>query len=188
MNDLLQDELLKDEELLWTGRPEVNVLFTIQDIYLVPFGLLWCGFIFFGIKDMFSKIGTSTGDILGLIFFSIFFIIGLYLLFGRFLYKIYKKKNTYYAVTNKRIIIITKIFSKNIQAVFINGIPTINKSIRKSGIGTIRFGNSSYLNSFYSNTGLDFLGSFYGQECPTFYDIKDAERVYQLVNELRKRY
>ncbi len=187
MDELLKDELLKDEELLWTGRPEVNVLFTFQDIFLIPFGLLWCGFIFFGVMDMYSNIGTSKGDIAGLIIFFIFFIIGLYFLFGRFVYKIYKKKNTCYAVTNKRVIIITKFFSKNIQAVFINGIPTINKSIRKTGIGIIRFGNSSYLSSFYANTGLDFFGSFYGQECPTFYDIKDAERVYQLVNELRKR-
>lgn len=39
--------------------------------------------------------------------------------------------------------------------------------------------------SMYGNTGMDFFGSFGGVDILTFYDIKDADKVYELVSELR---
>lgn len=37
MNELFQEDLLKDEKILWTGQPETTVLFTGADVFLVPF-------------------------------------------------------------------------------------------------------------------------------------------------------
>lgn len=186
---VFQGDLLKDENILWTGQPETSILFTRADIFLVPFSLLWGGFaLFWEMSVLFIKDKSGQGPP---IFFSLFGIpfvlMGLYFIFGRFIWKNFKKKRTYYAVTDKRVIVITKTFSKSIVAEFIDRIPGINKTVGLSGIGSIRFGNTSWVVAMYGNTGMDFFGAFYGQDIPVFYDIKDADRVYNMVSELRNK-
>lgn len=181
MIELFKDELLKDEEVLWCGQPDSSVIFSGSDIFLVPFSILWGGFAMFWEV---SAITMSTPFFFCL--FGIpFVIIGLYFIFGRFIYKGIKKKHTYYAVTNQRILILTNLSKKNLEAKFITQIPCINKSVRSDGKGTIKFGDSIFFRGMYGNTGMDLFGSIYGKDVPTFYDIKEIDKVYKLVNELR---
>lgn len=182
MIELFKDELLKYEEVLWCGQPDSSVIFTGSDIFLVPFSISWGGF------AIFWEISTIT---LGAPFFFGLFgipfvLIGLYFIFGRFIYKGIKKKHTYYAITNRRVLILTNLSNKNVDAEFITQIPCINKRVRSDGKGTIKFGNSFFFKGMYSNTGMDFFGAGYGKDVPTFYDIDDIDSVYRLVNELRQ--
>lgn len=182
MNELIKDELIKDEEILWYGQPNSKVLFSVADIFLIPFSLLWGGF------AMFWEITAIThrAPLLFCLFGIPFVFVGIYIIFGRFIYKSVRKKNTYYAVTNQRILIINKLINKSLQAEFIQHIPCIDKSVRSSGIGTIKFGNSPLFIGMYGNSGMEFFGSRYRKDVPAFYDIEDTEKVYRLVNELRK--
>lgn len=185
--EVFREDLLKDEELLWTGQPEITQHFTGADIFLVPFSLMWGGFAFFWEAMVLAEIPKGI-PIAFPLFGTPFVIIGIYFIFGRFVYKKAKKRNTFYAVTNKRVLTLTKMFGRNLKAAFIDKIPSINKSIRSNGIGSIRFGNTSFFASMYGNTGMDFFGSFYGDnDVPTFYDIKDADKVFSLVNDLRNK-
>lgn len=181
MNDiqqLLQSDLLPDEKIVWSGQP-VAKTFTRADGFLVPFSVLWGGF------AIFWEFGAVRAGAPG--FFALFGIpfvlIGLYFIFGRFIYKNYKKKHTYYVVTTTRVIVLTATGNRKINAVYINQIPTINKSIGSDGIGTIIFGNSNMMTSMYGNTGMDFFASQYGVQAPTFYDVSDADQVYQTVSQ-----
>ncbi|MDI6758927.1 MAG: hypothetical protein QMD94_04575 [Candidatus Omnitrophota bacterium] len=187
--DILQKQLLKDESILWKGQPEVGILFSASDIFLVPFSLLWGGFaVFWEFLVLFMKDKTGQRAPVFFALFGIpFVLIGLYFIFGRFFYKKWKKQKTYYAVTDKRVLIVTSLFGEDIQAAYINTLPCINKSMRSNGIGTVKFGNPSFMVDMYKNTGLDFFASFYGRDVPIFYDIKDAEKVYQIVNDLRNK-
>jgi len=187
-----RDDLLKDEKTLWISQPEALILFTGADVFLVPFSLLWGGFaIFWEVSALFMFFSTREGKSAMPIIFPLFgipfVIIGLYFMFGRFIYKNWKKRNTYYAVTNKRVLVLAKLFSRSLNAINIDSIPTINKTIRSNGIGTIKFGNVNWMVSMYGNTGMDFFGSFGGADIPTFYDIKDVNKVHEIVNELRNR-
>lgn len=172
VTQLFSEDLLKGEEILWTGQPETKVLFTKADFFIIPFGLLWTGLLITFIKNDISK----ERDMISLFFTAPFLLIGLYLIFGRFIYKIIKKKRTYYAVTNKRVLILTKMFGRNVQVVFIDTIPSINVSTRAGGIGSVRFGTPNPWSPGYGNTGMDFFTSFYGGDVPAFYDIKDAQK------------
>ena len=192
IEEQFRDDLLKDERVLWVGQPETSVLFMGADIFLVPFSLLWGGFaIFWELSVLFAffpvREGKSAVPIIFLLFGMPFVIIGLYFIFGRFVYKNWKKRNTYYAVTNKRVLVLAKLFSRSLNAANIDTVPTINKTIRSDGIGTIKFGNVNWMVSMYGNTGMDFFGSFWGADIPTFYDIKDVNKVHEIVNELRNR-
>lgn len=44
---LVQPELRPGEHLLWSGGPDESVTFGRNDLFLVPFSLLWCGFAIF---------------------------------------------------------------------------------------------------------------------------------------------
>ncbi len=179
MHELFQKDLFEGERIQWVGQPESHILFTRTDLFLVPFSIVWSGFVIY-----WETLAWESG-LFAVCLGLPLFLIGLYFLFGRFFYKIWKKKNTYYAVTNKRILILTKkFFTRSFRATYLNTIPNIDKSVRSDGIGTITFGNQSPWDSWYANTGMDFFGPHYGREVPTFYDIKDANRVYKMVNEM----
>jgi len=116
----------------------------------------------------------------------IFIVVAGYITFGRFIFKNYKKKRTYYFVTDKRVVVVTNTLNKTVQAEFIDRIPSINKTVNSKGVGSVSFGNSNPASAMYGNTGMDFFGSYYGQGAPVFYDIKEANKVYDMVNGMRK--
>ena len=180
-NNVFQEELLSDEKIIWTGKPEESKLFSKFDIFLVPFSLLWGGFAIFWELTSITMGAPFFFSLFGLPFV----LMGLYFIFGRFIYKRYKKRNIYYAVTNQRVLVVTKLRNKNIQASFIKNIPTINKYKNSLGLGSIRFGNSHFFTSMYGNMGMDFFG-FDDKEVINFYDIEDVDRVYKIVDDIRK--
>ncbi len=175
---VFQKELLKEEKMLWCGQPDTSVVFTKADIFFIPFSILWGGFAILWFIIAIIEKAPFFFILWGIPFVAI----GFYFIFGRFVYKKKKKERTYYAITNKRILILSK---NEIEGAYINTIPVINKTIHKSGMGTIRFGNADIFSSMYGNAGMDFFGSFYYKGAPVFYDVKEAQKVYDIVNDIR---
>ncbi len=183
LQESLRRELMPNERIQWTGHPETKVLFAPADIFLVPFTLLWAG----GVISLgISFLVNTPDDPIALLMALLFVAFGFYFLFGRFLYKNYRKRRTIYAVTDRRVITLAQRWrGVNTQAAFTNMIPTISKSVRRDGIGTLRFGNAGFLSMMYANTGMEWMNWFGGSEVPTFYDVKDAERIVEMVNRQR---
>jgi len=181
------DYLMQGENILWFGKPDPSVLLSRGDIFMIPFSLLWGGFaIFWEALALGAASGSGAKGApppLFALFGVPFVLVGLYMIFGRFIYKRWRKTNTYYAVTDKRVLVLTKLWRSDLQAIRIGVIPTLNLSVGRDGRGTIVFGNTSYA-STYANSGMDFFGGFYGSQAPAFYDIKDAREVHDLVNKL----
>lgn len=92
---------LRGEPLLWSGRPDPNVLFARNDLYLVPFTLLWGGF------AIFWNVMVWRGH--APVFFRFwgipFLLIGIYLIAGRFFVKRNRKRGLEYALTRSRALI-----------------------------------------------------------------------------------
>jgi len=192
MKSIFQEELLKDEEILWMGQPNPNINFTSMDWFLIPFSIMWGGFAIFwelsALGMLFVNSSNETNIPIVFPLFGIpFVIMGLYFIFGRFIYKKWKKRRTYYAITNKRVLIITNTNNKKIMAEFIDNIPAINYSQKSNGIGNIRFGNFNFMTDMYENTGMDFFSGFSGKSSPAFFDIDNVKEVYTLVNEVRNK-
>jgi hypothetical protein len=147
------EHLLKGETILWKGQPETSVKYTRADVFLVPFSVIWGGFAIFwelaklGISFKASNSSNSTNNsppIFFALFGLLFVVIGLYFIFGRFIYKRKYKEKTWYLVTNKRVFVINTLWGTKVEAAKIDSIPSYNKSVRSDGIGTITFGNSSF--------------------------------------------
>lgn len=176
-------ELLPSEEILWIDQPDATRWFTTVDLFYVPFSLLWGGFMVFWNTSIWRSNAPSFFGLWGLAFL----IIGFYVIFGRFLYKYWRKKRTYYAVTNKRLLIMTSTWGHHVSAFYLNMLPNLNKSVGRQGVGSITFGSPPSPSIWrrqgmnMSNTGLEF----FGYQLPGFYDIHEVNDVYLLINELR---
>lgn len=89
------------EQLQWEGAPDPRVIFSKQDLVLVPFSMLWTGFAFFWEAAALSG-GWLPGGVFGLPIIAI----GLYMVFGRFFYKRWDRRRTRYVVTNRRALVL----------------------------------------------------------------------------------
>ena len=89
-----QGYLLKDENILWTGQPEPSVIFNKGDIYMIPISLFLGGFvILWGINAMLNiSESGNVGSIFSALFGIPIVLLGLYLIFGRFILKINRKR------------------------------------------------------------------------------------------------
>jgi hypothetical protein len=186
-----QNDLIPSEKIYWSGQPDPSVIFNASDFFIVPFSLMWGGFVVFweaSVLGLTPLTKHSQGAPLFFVLWGIPFVaIGLYMIFGRFFYKAWKKKRTFYAVTNIRVLIATEGFSRQLQAQFLNQIPVINKSIGSNGVGSLSFSSTSGFGFNYANTGMDFLGRRIGQGILAFFDVPQAEMVYQMINDLRNK-
>lgn len=192
INQKLIEHLLRGENILWSGQPDPNIIFTVADSFLVPFSIIWGGFAFFWESLALSRIPKNApGDLVIIfpLFGLIFVVVGLYFIFGRFLYKRWKKQKTYYAVTNRRVISLSEVFGRQFQESEIKLICGISKRVRADGVGTLTFGRSqsSFFSGygFYVNTGLDIFQ--FNSVNLVFCDIHDADDVYKLVMDIKNK-
>ncbi|WP_108485181.1 aspartate carbamoyltransferase catalytic subunit [Oceaniglobus ichthyenteri] len=102
-----EDILDPGETILWQGAPDPQVRLT-GGLGQSLFGLFFAGFALFWIAAA-AFIGNDTGFV-GMVFplFGVpFLLIGLYMVFGRFIWDAYVRRGTFYTLTNKRAYIAT---------------------------------------------------------------------------------
>ena len=118
-------------------------IFHAEDLYLVPFSLLWGGFAIFweagvaGLWGTGAKAGTSST--FGMIWGIPFVVMGQYIIWGRFVYAAWKKRRTYYGVTNRRVIVVQRCTGRKMVSAYIDTLPTVIKEDGGGTAGTSRF-------------------------------------------------
>ena len=170
--------LQPDEKIVWQGRPLATRIFTKNDLYLIPINIFF----------IWSVLNTYLNYGLDLIL-AMFFVLVFYLAIGRYIHKYFKKKDTIYYITDKRVVIIDDRHKKMLQEMEYSKIKKIEKSIGKNGIGNLTFGTPTTLQMFQGDTGFEAYRRPNWSEpsgpTPAFYGIEDCETVYQLVCELK---
>jgi hypothetical protein len=134
-------ELTSGESILWAGQPNPHVLFHKDDIFLIPFSLLWGGFAIFWEASVSGLWGGNhrNGDswIFGMIWGVPFVLIGQYLIWGRFLYDAWLKKRTHYAVTSRRVMVVQAGWKHQMVSAFLDSLPGPCKRGRRQPSGHI---------------------------------------------------
>lgn len=87
MDKIFDNYLEENEELLWVAQPETNINFTNNDFLLIPLSIIWTLGI---IKGMYDTVTASEINPLPILLIPML-LFGLYLVFGRFIYKQRKK-------------------------------------------------------------------------------------------------
>lgn len=202
-SQIIGRELEPGETLLWSGQPRKGVVFRSSDIFFIPFSLMWGGFAIFWEASVLS-LGHKTGHQAPL-FFSLwgipFVLLGLYLIFGRFIVDALQRKNTYYGLTDRRVIILTGISSEPLSldlATLISAITGLARRKVKSldlrtltdismtegarGTGSITFG-TQVAYSFFSR-GWPSTNSSAG---PAFDPIEHVTSVYEQIRAAQRK-
>lgn len=173
----LQQHLDNNEKLVWTGRPKTGIVFRKADIFLIPFSLLWCGLAIFWSKT------ALTAD--AQFFFAIieipFLAIGLIFVFGRFIIDAKQRENTYYGLTNNRIIIKSGVYKKSIKSLNINTLSDIEYIEKNDGSGTIKIGSKNPM-MMSGNS----MNRWPGVNLPSLDLIPDVRKVYNKIIEIQK--
>ncbi len=187
----LQSELLPGESLLWSGQPLRNVVFHSQDLFAIPFSLLWGGFALFWELGATGHFGNplKSGSNAFLELWGIpFVLMGQYMIWGRFFYTAWKKTRTHYGVTNKRVIVLNTAPSRKITDAYLRNIDSVSLSIRADHIGTIEFAPEPDNRSAWKR-----MGSRRSNQIDIdlsrliFFDIADARSVHQLIQTQREK-
>ncbi len=188
VSSAVQPELMTGETLLWTGRPNVGVVFHSDDLYLIPFSLLWGGFAIFWEAGVLGYWGNTAKGGTPSTFMALwgipFILAGQYFIWGRFLYDAWLKRRTYYAVTNRRVLMVQEGWNRKTSWMYISSIPTVERE--GSMTGTLWFGPKYPV---FGGRGQKTRGMsrFSIGDVPVFADIDDLESVYRTVLELREK-
>lgn len=184
----LQSELMPGERIFWAGMPNPSVIFHTQDWLMVPFSLLWGGLTLSWVLEAAGWWGANPRPFQwdgGLIFTAMFLVIGQYLIWGRFVLDAWLKRRTYYAVTDRRILLLQEGLKRKTRAVFLDTLAEIQRD--DSPTGSIWLGSTSAIfgGRYRQNRGMSFV-NIYG-EGPVFVDIDDVDSVYRLILDLRQK-
>lgn len=172
-DEVIKEELLSNENVIWTGRPESGQLLKSSDMFMIPFSIMWGGFAIFWE----STALTMNAPLLFKIWGIPFVFVGLYMIFGRFIYEYYKRKELFYGITNKRIIIKQTILPKKTTTLILSNIQEVNIKINKNGNGDIIFAPE-----------IKFISSFNQRyQPPSFLNIRDCKEVYAKILEVKQK-
>ncbi len=161
--------LAPGETILWRGRPERGHLFTGQDVFMIPFSILWCGFAIFWFVTALINAPFPFA-----LFGVPFVCVGLYITVGRFFHTASLRKNTAYVITNAKII---RKRGKRIDMLDARTMPAIHVTARTDGTGTIRFGQTYYYRSRRNFNDYD-------HQLFTLDNIPDVARVQQILHSI----
>lgn len=174
--------LRQGERLLWVGRPDPWVRFTSADAFLVPFSILWGGFAIFW---MISAITMAQQP-----FFALwgipFVLVGLYFIFGRFIFKKRRKLRTVYGLTDRRAIVC--VGDRSVSESPFNGTPTKVDRSKDGRHISVTFGYQGMGGLFGGgmpqNAGLDFFSLGQGQTV-AFYDVEDSGELFRALDQAK---
>lgn len=169
----LAGRLLRGERILWAGQPKLGLLLVGGDVLTIPFSLLWTGGIclaaFHGAHPRFPGGELAFVPVFGAAF---------YMLIGRFLVDAWFRSRTYYAVTDRRVLILREGRWAAFHAISRDRLDVIE--LKEAGArGTIRFGQTVRRARGWGSL-LPVL-----DPRPQFLCIEDARGVFDLLQRTR---
>ena len=102
-----------DERMLWEGRPATGVKFRKSDGIMIPFSIAWCGIT---IAWELAALWTSGSIVFALVGMP-FFVLGLYMMIGRFFWNAYERSHTRYALTDRRALVATSHWGHTLRSI-----------------------------------------------------------------------
>ena len=183
------------ERLLWSGQPKRGIRLQVGDLFMIPFSLMWGGFAIFweasvlGITGLnhhpANPNGHATGAPLFMALWGIpFVVIGLYMIFGRFFYDAAMRSKTWYGITDRRLVILKSLFTKNVISLDYATLTNLNLVERNDGSGDILFGTPFPLNAFASSS---WPRSNRYPVVPGFYLLPEARNVYNQIRNVQQQ-
>lgn len=168
-----------DEHILWRAKPQKGNLLSSGDYYMIPFSVLWFGFVVYWMYGVIK----SDAPIFFPVFGGAFAVVGMYIVFGRFIWAAWSRKHTYYVITNKKII--RRRFSK-VDVLLASNMPPVYAEYYKDGNGTILFKSPNEY--FRRGTKRGFAARSTGLSFGVFCieNVSEVNRVLRAIESMEK--
>jgi hypothetical protein len=177
--EIVRQELAHDEPLLWSGRPGTGFRFQRGDGFMVPFSLIWTGLVAAGlVAALASREPFQQWSIL-----VVFMLVGLFTLFGRYLFDIMVRQRTFYGLSDERAIIVRRWFGTRVQSLSLRTQPEITLSENNGRRGTIFFGSTGPWTMW---PGMTLFYSAFNLNSTSFDLIEDARAVFNLARDAQR--
>jgi hypothetical protein len=167
------------EKLLWWGAPATGLRLGAQDVFLIPFSLVWGGFAVFWEWSVLSRGGPTFFALWGLPFVAM----GVYIVAGRFFVDAWRRARTRYALTDERVLIITP---KEMKSLRLQTLTELSLTERRGGVGNIAFGSTSAppMSNWVGGSTWPRGGRY---AAPSLDSIDDARTVYELIRNAQRK-
>jgi hypothetical protein len=175
----ISSHLESGESVIWTGKPKQGLMLRAADAFMIPFSLLWCGFVVFWEASVLAGGGPPFFSLVGVPFV----VIGIYFVIGRFFVDSRLRAKTFYGLTNRRVIIVSGLFSRTINSLPLRTLHDISVQERPDRSGTVMFGRPHPFASWYAGMQWPGMGQY---QAPSFELIQDAKRVHDQVLEAQR--
>jgi hypothetical protein len=156
------------------------VVFTGADLLIVPFSLIWCGVAFFWEAEVIKMKAPLLMRLWGIPFV----LVGLFFVFGRFLYDARRRERTFYGLTDRRAIIISGLSQRTTQSLSLRTLGDVSLSERSDMSGTITLGPQGLYPAWVR--GMAWPGMAY-KEPPSFELISNARSVFAQIREAESK-
>lgn len=168
----------RGERQLWAGAPRRGLVLRGSDALMIPFSLMWAGFVVFWEASVLRQGGPTFFALWGIPFV----LAGLHITVGRFFVDAARRARTAYAVTSERILIEVGgvgPLAGSTKSLPLRTLSEVQLRERGDGTGTITFGPQP----FGAFAGASWPGA---PQVPTFDLIPDARRVYDIIREAQR--
>jgi hypothetical protein len=165
------------EHVLWAGEPRKGLLLRRSDLWFVPFTSAWAGFAVFWTISATSGGAPPFFTIWGCLFIAI----GCYLVVGRFFADAWQRKDTFYVLTDQRLVVRSGRRSRSELSTPLSQLGAIEFAGQSGGRGTIRYGTTASrqpLGSFELPPGWPGASRY---QRPMLDSISNARDVYDQV-------
>lgn len=177
--EVVTRELDKGERLLWAGRARQGLMLRPIDAILIPFSVLWGGFAIF----------WETAVVLARApwFFAVwgvpFVLVGLYIMFGRFVMDARQRAGTFYGVTSERVLIVSGLLARQVKSLNLDMLSEVTLTERANGSGTITLGRVPWYGWPYGAAGWPGFGN---SLVPTIELADGARDVYEMIRRAQR--
>lgn len=165
-----------NEKILWQGSPNHGIIFRDRDLILIPASVIVLGFAGFVDWLIFHYNVTWLLKLLAVIIS----IAALQLSLFRFFVDAMKRRNTFFVITNSRVIKQFGVFNTEFRTLPLTNLGNIELISAKANSGYISFGNNNSLFTW-------LFGNFRSTEntVPGLEMIDDANEVFELLKKLK---
>lgn len=179
VGQIIAKELRGGERLVWSGQPRQGIRLQAADVALIPFSIMWGGFAIFWEWSVI----TAGAPFFFMLWGIPFVLVGIYVMVGRFFVDARQRANTYYGLTDQRVIIITGLWKRQVKSLPIHLLSDVSITERGTG-GTITFGATPPFYGALAGSSWPGMGRY---QPPAFEGISEARRVYDLLQEAQQR-
>jgi hypothetical protein len=175
------------EKVLWSGQPPRGLLILRRaDLFIIPFFVFWTGFACFWELSVLAIFLSGGANVAGpgicMPLFGLPFVaIGLFMLGGRFVGDVLARRRTFYALTDRRVLLVTGLRGQIVTAVPLEKIDNIGMTVHRNGTGTLVFAGSPERAKFGGITYYSGTTGNSSSPLPAFDHIGDPKKVYHLV-------